>query len=36
MGARTLSGELDWNATALAGEISESIPRLRDDVDGDL
>lgn len=36
MGCRALSGELDWNATALDGEISESIPRLNDDVDGDL
>ncbi|MGH2922451.1 MAG: dihydrofolate reductase family protein, partial [Solirubrobacterales bacterium] len=36
VGSRSLAGELDWNATALDGEISESIPKLKDVVDGDL
>ena len=36
VGSRTLSGELDWNATLLDGDVSESIPNLKDEVDGDL
>jgi dihydrofolate reductase len=36
VGSRTLSGELEWNATALEGDLEESIPKLKDDVDGDL
>jgi len=36
VGSRALSGELDWNATALGGEISESVPKLKHEVDGDL
>jgi dihydrofolate reductase len=36
VGSSTLSGDLDWNATALEGELEDSIPRLKDEVDGDL
>ena len=36
VGSRTLTGELDWNATALEGELGDSIPKLKDEVDGDL
>ena len=36
VGSRTLSGDLEWNATLLAGDLEESIPKLKDDVDGDL
>jgi dihydrofolate reductase len=34
--SNTLSGDLAWNATLLHGDLEESIPRLRDEVDGDL
>ena len=36
VGSRTLSGDLDWNGTLLQGDLEESIPRLKDEVDGDL
>jgi dihydrofolate reductase len=36
VGSRSLSGDLEWNATLLEGDISESIPRLKEDVEGDL
>src|SRR4029078_7544827 len=36
VGSRTLSGDLEWNATLLAGDLEDSIPKLRDEVDGDL
>ena len=36
VGSSSLSGELEWNATALEGDLEESIPRLKDEVDGDL
>ena len=36
VGSTTLSGELDWNATALEGPLEHSIPKLKDEVDGDL
>ena len=36
VGSRTLSGDLEWNATLLEGDIEDSIPRLKDEVDGDL
>jgi len=36
VGSTTLSGELDWNATLLEGELEDSIPKLKDAVDGDL
>jgi dihydrofolate reductase len=36
VGSNTLSGELEWNATALDGDLSDSIPKLKAEVDGDL
>nr|WP_238350601.1 dihydrofolate reductase family protein [Kribbella shirazensis] len=36
VGSTTLSGDLDWNATLLEGKLEDSIPRLKDGVDGDL
>ena len=36
VGSSTLSGELPWNGTLLQGDIEDSIPRLKDEVDGDL
>ena len=36
VGSNSLSGELSWNATLLEGELEESIPRLKEEVDGDL
>ena len=36
VGSRTLCGDLAWNATLLAGDLQESIPRLKNEVDGDL
>jgi dihydrofolate reductase len=32
----TLAGELEWNGTLLDGALEESIPRLKDEVEGDL
>ena len=36
VGSHNLSGDLDWNAVLLELPLEESIPRLKDDVDGDL
>jgi dihydrofolate reductase len=36
VGSNTLSGELEWNANLLEGDLEESIPRLKSEVDGDL
>ena len=36
VGSNSLSGELEWNATALEGNLEDSIPKLKDEVDGDL
>ena len=36
VGSNTLSGDLEWNATLLEGDLEESIPKLKDDVEGDL
>jgi dihydrofolate reductase len=36
VGSTTLSGDLTWNATLLEGDLEDSIPKLKDDVDGDL
>jgi dihydrofolate reductase len=36
VGSTTLSGDLEWNATLIEGELEESISKLKDDVDGDL
>jgi dihydrofolate reductase len=32
----TLAGELPWNGTLLEGPLEESVPRLKEEVDGDL
>ena len=34
VGSTTLSGQLDWNGTLLEGELEDSIPKLKSDVDG--
>lgn len=36
VGSEMLSGDLEWNATLLGGELEDSIPKLKGDVDGDL
>jgi dihydrofolate reductase len=36
VGSRSLSGELAWNATLLEGGLEDSIPKLKDEVEGDL
>ena len=36
VGSNTLSGDLEWNATLLDGDPEDSIPKLKDEVDGDL
>jgi dihydrofolate reductase len=36
VGSNTLSGDLGWNATLLDGDLADSIPKLKDTVDGDL
>ena len=36
VGSKTLSGDLEWNATALEGDLTESIPKVKDEVDGDV
>jgi RibD C-terminal domain len=36
VGSNTLSGDLEWNATLLEGDLEDSIPKLKDEVDADL
>ena len=36
VGSNSLSGDLPWNATLLQGDLEDSIPRLKTEVDGDL
>jgi len=36
VGSKTLTGDLEWNATLLEGELDDSILKLKDEVDGDL
>jgi dihydrofolate reductase len=36
VGSTTLSGDIPWNATLLKGALEDSIPKLKDEVDGDL
>ena len=36
VGSSTLSGDLEWNATLLEGDLADSIPKVKDEVDGDL
>ena len=34
--SRTLSEPLEWNARLLEGKLGESVPRLKDELDGDV
>jgi dihydrofolate reductase len=36
VGSNTLSGDLEWNATLLEGDLEHSIPKLKNEVDADL
>jgi dihydrofolate reductase len=36
VGSNTLSGDLEWNSTLLEGDLAESIPKVKGEVDGDL
>lgn len=36
VGSKTLAGDLEWNATLLEGDLDDSIPKLKGEVDGDL
>src|SRR3982751_414669 len=36
VGSTTLSGDLEWNATLLEGNLEDSVPKLKEAVDGDL
>ncbi len=36
VGSTTLSGDLEWNATLLEGDLDVSIPKLKEEADGDL
>jgi dihydrofolate reductase len=36
VGSNTLSGDLEWNASLLEGDLEESIAKLKDQVEGDL
>jgi len=36
VGSNSLSGDLPWNATLLEGALEDSIPKLKDQADGDL
>lgn len=36
VGSKTLSGALEWNATLLEGDLANSVPKLKDEVDGEL
>jgi dihydrofolate reductase len=36
VGSKALSGNLEWNAIALDKNLEDSIPTLKDEVDGDL
>ncbi|HET7119870.1 MAG TPA: dihydrofolate reductase family protein [Solirubrobacterales bacterium] len=36
VGSTTLSGDLEWNGALLDGSLEDSIPKLKEGVDGDL
>lgn len=36
VGSNTLSGDLEWNGTLLEGDLEDSIPKLKAEVEGDL
>ena len=36
VGSNTLSGDLEWNGTLLDGDLEDSVPKVKDEADGDL
>jgi dihydrofolate reductase len=36
VGSNTLSGALEWNATLLDADLAHSVPKLKDEVEGEL
>jgi dihydrofolate reductase len=36
VGSKTLTGDLEWNATLLEGDLEDAISKLKHEVDGDL
>jgi dihydrofolate reductase len=36
VGSTALSGDLAWNSVLLQGDLEDAIPKLKDEVDGDL
>jgi dihydrofolate reductase len=34
--SRTLQGSLDWNATAIEGDVADGVSRLKEELDGDV
>jgi dihydrofolate reductase len=34
--SRTLRGSLDWNATVIEGELTEGVPKLKEELEGNL
>jgi dihydrofolate reductase len=36
VGSTTLTGDLEWNAISLEGDLEDSIPKLKDEAGGDL
>lgn len=36
VGSKSLSDDLEWNATLLQGDLEDSLPRLKADTEGDL
>ena len=36
VGSKTLSGDLEWNGTVIEGDLEDGVPKLKDEVDGDL
>jgi len=36
VGSNTLTGDLEWNAILLEGNLEDAIPKLKDEVDGEL
>jgi dihydrofolate reductase len=34
--SRTLAEPLEWNATLIEGDVAEAVPRLKEELDGDL
>ena len=34
--SRTLQGSVDWNATVIEGELAQGVPKVKEELDGDL